>query len=448
MSSDRGNESERLAACLSREVVPASGCTEPGSVALAVARAREALGEVSSVDSVHVRVSDCVFKNGRDVGIPGVRGARGNETAAALAAFGGRSIDGLQVLGSVGPAAVAEALAWLKAGRVRIERAAEQVGVYVEAHVVAQGCEAAAIIRGDHRNVSQVFVDGVSVDSSSCEARDDLEDPFTSSLAEIYELCDEIAMRDEDRLLDGVKMNLAVLEAALAASCDEVLVLTHALVGLQKRGRVQRDDLGYRIRIACVAASEYRMSGGTLPVMSSSGSGNAGIVTILPVALAADSIGASRSKTASALAVSHLTNSYVKSRIGRLAPICGCVVAAGSGAAAALCKLHGADATVATEAIRMLLSSTAGMFCDGAKQSCALKIGTAAHEAYVAALMAMSGARIIGAQGLADVTVDGTIDNVAWINDKGLHGLDRVIISLLERRQPDGAFEPVLKEPQ
>jgi L-cysteine desulfidase len=418
---------------LQREVVPTSGCTEPGSVALAVARARELLEDHGPVDWVCVRVSDSIFKNGRDVGIPGVRGMCGNEAAAALAALGGRSLDGLQLLHGVLPETAAQALLWVKEGRVRIERCPQENGVYVEATVSSRGHEAVAVVRGEHWNVCPLRRDGVLVSQQDTL---ELEDPVRlplRSFEEVYRSCDMMSHECRAHLLDGITMNLAASEAAIMKATGGELPLTHGLILLQQRDRVSQ-DLGYQIRIGCMAASEYRMSGGTLPIMSSGGSGNAGIVAILPIALAARDADIGESSIVRALGVSHLTNGYIKERIGRLAPICGCVVAAGAGAAAGLCKLHRASAEVAAESIRMLLSNSAGMFCDGAKESCALKVGTAAHEAFLAAHMAMSGARIQGPQGLADVSVDQTITNVARVNAEALRDLDDVLISVLESR--------------
>ena len=76
--------------------------------ALAVARAREALGNIDSVDSIQVVCSPGVYKNGLGVGIPGT-GERGIPIAAALGALIGRSEQGLEVLSAVTPAAVHQA---------------------------------------------------------------------------------------------------------------------------------------------------------------------------------------------------------------------------------------------------------------------------------------------------------------------------------------------------
>jgi len=71
---------------LAKEVKPALGCTDPGAVALAVARACKELPAREEVASVRVTVSGSIYKNGMAVGIPGTRGARGNAMAAAMGA--------------------------------------------------------------------------------------------------------------------------------------------------------------------------------------------------------------------------------------------------------------------------------------------------------------------------------------------------------------------------
>ncbi|MCK4411483.1 L-serine ammonia-lyase, iron-sulfur-dependent, subunit alpha [Candidatus Bipolaricaulota bacterium] len=65
-----------LKAFLHHEVKPALGCTEPGAVALAVARAAQELPHNEEISFVRVTVSEGIYKNGVAVGIPGVKGAK------------------------------------------------------------------------------------------------------------------------------------------------------------------------------------------------------------------------------------------------------------------------------------------------------------------------------------------------------------------------------------
>ena len=66
---------------LKREVVPALGCTEPMSVALAAANCRKLLGQDPT--RISVWVSGNLFKNGMGVGVPGT-GMIGLPVAAAV----------------------------------------------------------------------------------------------------------------------------------------------------------------------------------------------------------------------------------------------------------------------------------------------------------------------------------------------------------------------------
>ncbi|HHY61588.1 MAG TPA: serine dehydratase subunit alpha family protein, partial [Firmicutes bacterium] len=79
-------------------------------------------------------------------------------------------------------------------------------------------------------------------------------------------------------------------------------------------------------------------------------------------------------------------------------------------------------------------ANTAGIVCDGAKGTCALRVGAAACEAYLAALIAVNDTGIDDAQGIVDITIEGTAQNVARLNAEGMKDVDRVLIEILEER--------------
>ena len=83
---------------LKTQVKPALGCTEPGAVALAAARAQEILGK--DVESIHITVNKNILKNALSVGIPGTKDV-GLEFAVALALCVGKSEYGLEVFKDV-----------------------------------------------------------------------------------------------------------------------------------------------------------------------------------------------------------------------------------------------------------------------------------------------------------------------------------------------------------
>ena len=96
---------DRIISLIHKEVVPAIGCTEPMAVALATARAKEALGTMP--ERIEVLLSANILKNAMGVGIPGT-GMMGLPIAVALGACIGRSEYQLEVLRDLTPTTLAE----------------------------------------------------------------------------------------------------------------------------------------------------------------------------------------------------------------------------------------------------------------------------------------------------------------------------------------------------
>lgn len=430
---------------LRSEVRPAYGCTEPGAVALAVARACEELGQ-DEVVSVEIAVSDSIYKNGFDVGIPGCEGARGNPMAAALAVQCGRSQYGLEVLKDVTRRDVEVAREWVEKGRVQVIRDPSRSGVYVSATVRSAEHTVTCVIEHEHSRITQVTKDGVAVQQdvpgqnapgqSSVPSQKGPSVPEMvreMSYAELLSLVDLIDDEDIDFIMEGARTNRNMAEYGLSSRDYCGLGFGVGVRELIRQGRIG-DDLSNVIRYYCYSASDARMSGALLPVMSSAGSGNHGITAILPLLLVGEGLGKTRAEIARAIAVSHLSTSFVKSRLGRVSSVCGCVVAAGAGAAAGIAWLMGGGPEQAGAAMQIVLSDTAGMVCDGAKESCALKVGTGGAEAYTAALLAMEGKGVSRPQGIAGSSIEKTVENIALLNREGMRDADRVIIGICQER--------------
>ena len=77
---------KQLRELLQQEVVLATGCTEPGAVALCVTKACELLGQ--EPERIELSLSKNVFKNAMGVGIPGT-GMIGLPIAVAVAVVAG-----------------------------------------------------------------------------------------------------------------------------------------------------------------------------------------------------------------------------------------------------------------------------------------------------------------------------------------------------------------------
>lgn len=90
---------EQYLQILREELIPAMGCTEPVAIALAAAKAREALGAVP--ERCRVEVSGNIIKNVKAVTVPNTGGLKGIEAAAAAGMAAGRPDLELEVLSRI-----------------------------------------------------------------------------------------------------------------------------------------------------------------------------------------------------------------------------------------------------------------------------------------------------------------------------------------------------------
>ena len=89
---------------LQEELIPAMGCTEPIAIALAAARARQALGV--EPEACRAEVSGNIVKNVKAVTVPNTGGLKGIEASVAAGVVAGRPELELEVLSQVTPEAV------------------------------------------------------------------------------------------------------------------------------------------------------------------------------------------------------------------------------------------------------------------------------------------------------------------------------------------------------
>lgn len=415
---------------LRQEVRPALGCTEPGAVALAVAKACEQLPGLA--DTLEVVVSNSIYKNGIAVGIPGTDGLRGNEIAAALAVFCGKSDYGLEVLKDATAQDLEKARKFIEEGKLTLT-ANGRPGVYVEATASRGDETGTAIIRDSHSNIVEVRKNGQPLaraeeKRSGSRAPSVSEEVARTDFESLVALADTLSPSDVDYIWEGIEMNQRISKHGFAHKVGLGLGRTVR----EAAGPGYAHDLAAKIKAISAAASDARMAGVSMPVMSSAGSGNHGITAILPVYVVGEHHQKSRDEIARAIAYSHLATSYIKSRMGRLSPVCGCAVAAGAGAAAGIVKLLGGDDHQAQKAMELVMGNIVGMVCDGAKESCALKVGTGATEAFYAAKIALSDGGMEVSQGVVDVSdFAATVVNAARLNSEGMKNVDNTLIDII-----------------
>ncbi|EER2114868.1 L-serine ammonia-lyase [Escherichia coli] len=189
-------------------------------------------------------------------------------------------------------------------------------------------------------------------------------------------------------------------------------------------------DLSSSIVIRTSAASDARMGGATLPAMSNSGSGNQGITATMPVVVVAEHFGADDERLARALMLSHLSAIYIHNQLPRLSALCAATTAA-MGAAAGMAWLVDGRYETISMAISSMIGDVSGMICDGASNSCAMKVSTSASAAWKAVLMALDDTAVTGNEGIVAHDVEQSIANLCALASHSMQQTDRQIIEIM-----------------
>lgn len=409
---------------LNREVVPALGCTEPITAALAAARAVETLGV--KPESLLVQVSGNLLKNGMGVGVPGT-GMTGLHIAAAVGALGGKSELQLEVLRDLTPEVVEAAKQLIVDGNVRVELAETEEVLFAKATVTAEGHTATCTIARTHTGIIEVTKNDEVIESTPLENEEASDDSWPLSVTAIYDFALGAEFEDISFILEAARLNDSIAAEGLehdfglkvGRSMDEDIAL-----GLRS------DDItSFATRLAA-AASDARMDGIMQPVMSNSGSGNQGITATIPVTAFARRLGKSEEEMTRALILSHLMAIHLKHHLGRLSALCGAILAA-TGSGCGIVMLLGGGLVEIERTIKNMVGTIAGMICDGAKTSCALKVASSVEAAINSALLAMKGTSVPGGDGIVDDDIEICIKNLGRLGSAGMCETDKIILDIM-----------------
>jgi L-cysteine desulfidase len=423
------------------QVAPALGCTEPAAVALCTAAAGSLLSD-RELKSMELWVDPGIYKNAFAVAIPGAEGAIGIDWAAALGFYGGDPNLKLQVLEPVSSDSIEMARCLIEAGNVKINLLKDKEGIYIRSKLTTADEVAEAVIEGSHDNLRSLRHNAVPVEnhpllSSSTKDHSEIDrlEEFLKNrtLEELVALVEGMDDEDFDFVTEGVKYNLELSKHGLEFGGG--LAVGKTLELLVEKGFAKKDMI-LEARILASSACDARMSGVKLPAMSSAGSGNQGLTAILPIWAVRDHMSGSDPKNVlRAIALSHIVTGYIKSHTGRLSAVCGCSVAAGAGAAAGVVYLMGGDLPQISSAIKNLIGDLAGVICDGAKASCALKLATAAGTAVQSALFSLHGLDVKDSDGIIAFTPEQTLRNIGQISTQGMIETDRIILQIMIEKQ-------------
>ena len=439
---------------LQQNVIPATGCTEPASIAFASSVAFHALSGCIPPDysglspplltnriiSIEVVMDMNVYKNTTNAVVPGTNGQKGPAIAAAAGIFLNPH-DGLDVFSCMTPEIRGKALILSLSDRIvtRINPhilPGESPDIRVDVMVQTDDRvkTSRVHISGRHNHIAEIWVDDIPVYSHTIPPGDFNEEKPPDSVIWLIRIAESMDKQELEEVYRGLEMNMDLFRIGMNREYGLGLGSNLRTVLTNQKGMLSLID---KVRIAAAAAADARMGGAPFPVMSTAGSGNQGITALIPVGVVGEECRFSKAEISRAAFISHMVTKQADRYTGHLSALCGCSIKAGIGATAGVTYLIGGGAEEITTAINLMVANVTGTICDGAKPGCSLKISTAVGVATECAFLAVGGMKIPPDNGIIQNSAIGTIRMLEKISH-AMSPVDMEIIRILEEK-PTGS---------
>lgn len=421
-------EREEIIRILRSEMIPAMGCTEPAAAALSGAKARELLG-TDSIDKVEVFASRDMVKNAMGVGLPNCS-LKGILAAVGLGIASGDTSKRLSILSVISEDQIAKAESFDSS----LTLVRDVPPLYVMVRLTSGKDVAIACISGEHDRYShlekngEVLVDLPLEQEKAGDSTVSLKNLAEMSLEDIVSFADSITAEDVPFIADAVEVNMAIAKASIKGCYGLQVGKTVA----EKLNKVpQTLDEAFRMGAAYAAAgSDARMSGCSMPVIINSGSGNQGITVTVPVKIVADFMDKSKNGMVKAVCISELVGLVLTARKNRLSALCGAFTAS-IGTACAYCYLLGGRTAEMDCCINSMVGNLTGIICDGAKNTCALKIYSCLEAAALSVNLAFKGLAPGRESGIVGGNSWESIDCLSRISHEGMEATDKTIVEIM-----------------
>ena len=402
---------------LKEKMVPAFGCTEPIALAYGASRAKSILGE--EPEKIIARLSGNIIKNVNSVKVPGTDGRKGIEISLAAGAFLGDYTKKLEVLSDVDKSKLEYLDDLIGKGLCDIELLHEKKGLYIDVAMEKGDKKSRVIIKDFHTNIIyESLNDEVLFEKKEEEIKE--EGNIDLSFDKIYDFAKN---GNYDEIIDVLDMEIEYNYAIAKEGIENPWGANIGKMVLEESGGKYSEKL-----VAYTAAgSDARMSGCEKPVVINSGSGNQGITVSVPIIIYAKDHDISKDKLYSALIFANLIGLYIKEGIGELSAYCGVIPAAAS-SVCGIAFIKGEDKELIKEILKNALATNSGIICDGAKESCAIKIASSLKMALFSYKQAKQGNSFKSGDGIVKDDVDDMIKTVGHIAMEGMKETDKVIL--------------------
>lgn len=410
---------------LKEELVPAMGCTEPIAISYAAAKARDVLGEIP--DRIIVKCSGNIIKNAKCVTVPNTNGLIGINASAIIGVVAGNSDKELEVINKVTHENIREANKLMSENICIVEILNSDVQLHLIVEAYSQNGSATVEIKYAHTNITEITKNGQLIfkaNESDGKYLGVFIDRKILNVKKIYEFSNTVNLDDIKEILDKqIDYNIKIAEEGLKG----IYGIGIGKILLESGGDT---SVVTKLKAYAAAASEARMSGSSLPVMTNSGSGNQGMTTSIPVIIYAKEKNLSMEELYRGLVFSNLMTIHQKTGLGRLSAFCG-AVSAGCASGAGITYLEKGSLEQINNTVTNTLANISGIVCDGAKASCAAKIATSIDAAMMSHYLAMAHQGYTANTGILKENIEDTITAVGRLGKEGMRQTDKEILDIM-----------------
>ena len=407
---------------LKSELIMALGCTEPISIALAAAKAREVLGVIPC--KIEVMCSGNIIKNVKGVTVPNTNGMKGVEAATAIGTVAGDSCLGLEVLSKVTDDDIKAAKDLMAKDIITVSLKEGVENLDIE--IVAEDDNGNIVdveIKNKHTNIVKVTKNDEIIHIDNCYTHTpEYENYDELSVKDIFEYANNVDLDEVKDLLEKqITLNSEISDEGLTGKWG---------VAMGKILIDEDESIRTKAKARAAAGSDARMSGCSLPVVINAGSGNQGITCTMPLVVFANEKNYDRETLYRGLLITNLTALHIKRFIGRLSAFCG-VTSAGVAAGAGICYMETKDLDLIEKTIGNALMIASGMICDGAKPSCAAKIATAVDAGISGYYLAKNNRNFEPGDGLLKDNIEETIRSIGYVAKEGMKETDIIVLNTM-----------------
>lgn len=403
-----------------------SGCTEPAAVALNGAKASQ--GVKDSIENIILQMDYLTYKNAFNAGIPNAPLYKGAMWAFL---FGYNIRDSgleLEIFSKLDEPTIQKALEMEQTIPFQI-RFVERGSLYLKSLIFTKDSIVCTITSESHNSVNQ-----------NIYKKSELPGDDTDSIIRILdekehrEYSEKIKEKTlfEDKYYEPVNWMSLINE--LYENDDIVSIVEEGIqanLSAQKEG--QKDWNTMPTDLGTGSAIYARMSGKPIKILACANSGNKGLTSIVPTVNFCRQKDISREDTIKAVMLACFVNSIITIKFGFISSICGVVYGAGAGFLAAMMMID--DELDSFDKVFInYISSFGGIFCDGAKVSCAIKGNTAVQAAFTAKEMYQKGLIVDYHDGYLGRTFHETLENLMKYND-AMKEMDKITVSILENKK-------------